>query len=121
MYRNVSLVNHTVTGPVYLLCHLFLCQQCSHQILNGILAESQSERWLIVGLKNQSNLHVPSFTDLESTTKIANLSPVKIYTNLVFNELKQINTQMNLNRIEVLVSCVATYHVHSQCCEGIIF
>ena len=99
MYRNFFLVNHTVTGPVYLLCHLFLYQQRFHQILKGILAESQSERWLIVGLKYQSNLRVQSFADLESTTKIANLSPVKIYTNMVFNELEQIDTQMNLNRI----------------------
>ena len=75
----------------------------------------------MVGLRYRSNLRVQSFTDLKSTTKIANLSPVKIYTNMVFNELEQIDTQMNLNRIEVLVSCVATYHVHSQCCDGIIF
>ena len=75
----------------------------------------------MVGLKYQSNLRVQSFTDLESTTKIANLSPVKIYTNVAFNELEQIDTQMNLNRIEVLVSCVATYRVHLQCCEGITF
>ena len=71
MYRTFSLANHTVLGPVYLLWHLLLCQQHSHQILNGILAESGSERWMMVDLKYQSNLQVHSFTDLEVNHKIS--------------------------------------------------
>ena len=52
-----------------------------YQILNGILAESRSERLLMVGLMYESNLSVQCFTDWELTTKLADLSPVKIYTN----------------------------------------